>query len=88
MSFYRKNNLSENEPKNIGNDTWLEITIRIETDTFKEVKQKRAYTPQSLIGNIGGYLGLFIGFTILDLVDFMTLFHSKILSCHSTPSID
>mgnify|MGYP001264530150 CR=1 FL=1 len=69
------------EFEDIGNDTWFEITLRIQTDTFKEIKQKRAYTPQSLVGNIGGYLGLFIGFTLLDLFDSMMACYSKILNC-------
>ena len=54
--------------QDIGNDTWFEIRLEIQTDTFKEIKQKRAYSPQSLIGNLGGYLGIFIGFTLLDLL--------------------
>ena len=30
-------------------------------DSYKEIKQVRAYDIQSLIGNAGGYLGLFLG---------------------------
>ena len=59
---------SKQKPQDMGNDTWFEIRLEIQTDTFKEIKQKQAYTPQSLIGNLGGYLGIFIGFTLLDLL--------------------
>ena len=34
---------------------------------FKEIKQIRAYNLQSLIGNTGGYVGLLLGYTILEL---------------------
>ena len=50
------------------NDTWFEIVFEIQTDTFKEIKHKRAYSEQNLIGNLGGYLGIFIGFSLLDLL--------------------
>ena len=63
--------------QDMGNDTWFEIRLEIQTDTFKEIKQKRAYTPQSLIGNLGGYLGIFIGFTLLDLFKCMNKGSSK-----------
>ena len=57
--------LVQEHPKT--NGTWFEIAFDIQTDTFKEIKQKRAYSEQSLVGNIGGYLGIFIGFSLLDL---------------------
>ena len=58
----------------------IEIRLEIQTDTFKEIKQKRAYSPQSLIGNLGGYLGIFIGFTfpILYISPYIPLFISNI----------
>ena len=59
-----------------GNDTWFGVKLEIQIDTFKEIQQKRAYTPQSLIGNLGGYLGLFIGFTLLDLLKSMRAVYS------------
>ena len=46
------------------NNGWFEIRLHIQTDIFKEIKQKRAYTLQSLIGNLGGYLGLFAGWSL------------------------
>ena len=63
--------------QDMGNDTWFEIRLEIQTDTFKEIKQKRAYSSQSLIGNLGGYLGIFIGFTLLDILKSMKKGSSK-----------
>ena len=75
---------SKQKTQDMGNDTWFEIRIEIQTDTFKEIKQKRAYTPQSLIGNLGGYLGIFIGFTLLDLLKSMKKISSRIKKYIST----
>ena len=64
--------------KYTGNVTWFEIRLEIQVDSFKEIRQKRAYTPQNLIGNLGGYLGLFVGFTLVDLIKCMKLFSSGV----------
>ena len=32
---------------------------------YKEIEQVRAYDVQSLVGNVGGYMGLFLGYAIL-----------------------
>ena len=57
---------------------WFEIVLEMQTDSFKEITQKRAYTLQSLIGNLGGYLGIFIGFTLLDLFTLIISLHKKV----------
>ena len=69
------------EQEMLGNETnlsWFEIKVSFQLDTFKEIKQKRSYSEQSLIGNIGGYLGLLIGFTLLDLLSWMSVQFEKI----------
>ena len=60
------------------NDTWFEIRYDIKTDTFKEIKQNRAYSAQSLIGNVGGYLGLLVGFSFIDMIDAFTSILAKL----------
>ena len=32
---------------------------------YLEIKQEQAYTFTSLVGNVGGYMGLFLGYAIL-----------------------
>ena len=61
-----------------GNGTWFEVLFEIQTDTFKEIKQNRAYSIQSLIGNLGGYLGIFLGYALVDFVTVMFAFYAKI----------
>jgi hypothetical protein len=56
------NTTDVNEGKN-----WFQIQFDIRVNTFKEIKQVRAYSFQSLVGNVGGYIGLFLGFSILNL---------------------
>ena len=34
--------------------------------TYLEIKQIRAYSFPSLVGNVGGYMGLFLGYAILN----------------------
>ena len=76
MTFVEEHTQQKNV--DVGNETWFEIRLEIQTDTFKEITQKRAYTPQSLVGNLGGYLGLFIGFTLLDLLKSLLSVYSRI----------
>ena len=51
---------------------WFAINIYFWKSTvFKEIKQVKAYSVQSVIGNAGGYIGLLVGVTISDLPDFL-----------------
>ena len=53
--------------KDNDDDDWLMIKYIIQATKFKEIKQNRAYSTQSLIGNLGGYIGLFLGYALLNL---------------------
>ena len=33
---------------------------------YLEIKQTKAYTFTNLVGNVGGYIGLFLGYAILN----------------------
>ena len=41
--------------------------LNFQGDTYMEVVQSRAYDGQSLIGNAGGYVGLFLGVALVQL---------------------
>ena len=43
---------------------WLTLNFTPWTDTFKEIKQVRKYSVQSLIGNAGGYIGMCLGYAL------------------------
>ena len=48
-------------------DDWFMMEFAIMMTKFKEIKQTRAYSVQSLVGNLGGYIGLCLGYAILNL---------------------
>ena len=45
----------------------FEVKMRFGDESFMLIKQTRDYDIQSLIGNAGGYLGLFLGCAILQI---------------------
>ena len=59
-------------------DGWFIINIHFwKLLNFKETKQIRAYSMQSLIGNAGGYIGLLVGITISQLPNFLFTVYRK-----------
>ena len=60
------------------NEGWFKLMITNKALHFKEIKQTRAYSLQSLVGNVGGYLGLFLGYAIMDLPPLINSFVSWI----------
>ena len=48
-------------------DDKVQMTLNFQGDTYMEVRQSRAYDGQSLIGNAGGYVGLFLGVALVQL---------------------
>ena len=47
-------------------DSWFRVTMEFPEDNYKDIQQMRAYSVQSLIGNAGGYVGLFVGYTVAE----------------------
>ena len=58
------------------NDTFLTIMILYRQATFREIKQSQAYDVESLVGNMGGYMGLLLGYAILQLPNFCSFLFS------------
>ena len=48
-------------------DDKIQLMLNFQGDTYMEVIQSRAYDGQSLIGNAGGYVGLFLGVALVQL---------------------
>jgi len=63
--------------------SWFRISVDIIGKTFKNIEQNRAYTFQTLVGNAGGYVGLFIGTTIAELPYLMFLGYKKLIQIFS-----
>ena len=47
-------------------DIYFNVAIELDDSTFMEIKHVRAFDIQSLIGNSGGYFGLFTGYALLQ----------------------
>ena len=55
-------------------DDFFVLNVNFQGRTFKEIKQVRAYNAQTLVGNAGGYIGLFLGYTIREVPTFLRKF--------------
>ena len=51
-------------------DFW--IGVELMNPQFKEIVQSRAVDFQTLVGNVGGYIGLLLGYSIIQLPTFLT----------------
>ena len=45
----------------------IQVMITFQGERYMEINQNRAYDGQSLIGNAGGYVGLFLGVALIQL---------------------
>ena len=64
IEYLEENILSEEEYSNDDDDGWFKLQFEIAPDDFKEIKQTRKYSVQSLVGNAGGYIGLCLGYAL------------------------
>ena len=55
------------------NDTIFKIMIEFKDLSFMEIRNVRSFDIESLIGNAGGYLGLFTGYALLQLPNLVFL---------------
>ena len=46
---------------------WFKIRLWYRSPTFMEIKQVKAYCFESVVGNGGGYVGLFLGYSLVQL---------------------
>ena len=65
------------------NDTIFKVMIEFKDSSFMEIVHVRAFDIESLIGNAGGYLGLFTGYALLQLPKLMLLISSWICNIYS-----
>ena len=65
----------------VADDNQAIVDIQLESPTVQNVIDLYAYDSQSLIGEIGGTLGLFLGLSTYSLVELITYFMEKFLNC-------
>ena len=56
------------------------LHIQLESPIVQNVVDSYAYDSQSLVGEVGGTLGLFLGLSTYSLVEFITYFMEKFLN--------
>ena len=54
------------------------IHVDFQSKYFREVKQIQAYCFQTLIGNVGGYIGLFVGYTIKEIPTLLKMVYDRV----------
>ena len=60
-------------------DSLMIVMLNFLDPFLKEIKQSRAFGIESLIGNIGGYMGLLLGVSIIQLPRFCTYWYNVVM---------
>jgi hypothetical protein len=55
----------EKNEKNQNVTSWFGVTLFFPEPSYKEIKQAQAYNIESFVGNAGGYIGLFLGYSLM-----------------------
>ena len=55
-----------------------ELKIQLESPNVQTIKDQVAYDLQSLIGEVGGTLGLFLGLSTMSFIDFIEFIFRKL----------
>jgi hypothetical protein len=59
-------------------DPYITISIIFVDTKYREILNIRAFDANSLFGNIGGYVGIFVGYALLHIPDALTKWINKI----------
>lgn len=60
------------------NENITKFFVDFVNSDFKEVQQVKAFGIESLVGNVGGYIGLFLGLSIIQLPTFFAVMAKKL----------
>merc|ERR1712141_713416 len=58
----------------------LKLKLRLSSNYFEEVKNVRKFGKDGLWANIGGYVGMILGFSFLQLIDIICDFIQRFIS--------
>ena len=56
----------------------FEVVLEFQDGTYMEIQQVRDYSVQDAVGDIGGYLGLFLGFALVQIPELLLTMYSWI----------
>jgi hypothetical protein len=60
------------------NTSWFGINLFFPEPSFKEIKQAQSYDLESFVGNAGGYIGLFLGYSLMCIPNMLVKMYRKI----------
>ena len=72
------------QEKILQNESYTTICTGFLESNFKEIKKVRAFGIESLVGNVGGYVGLFLGFSIIQLPTFFMVLVRKLQTSYES----
>ena len=56
---------------------FFEVNINFPNPTYKEITQLMAYNEENFVGNVGGYIGMFLGVSLLQIPELINLAYKK-----------
>ena len=56
---------------------FFEVNLEFPNPTYKEITQVKAYDEESFVGNVGGYIGMFLGISILQIPEYVNMVYKK-----------
>ena len=56
----------------------FEVLLEFPDNTYMEIQQVRDYGMQSVVGDAGGYIGMFLGFALLQIPEIMVKVFSNL----------
>ena len=62
------------------NQSYFGVTVRFPELDFKETRQVKAFDFNDLLGNIGGYIGMFLGYALLNLAYYLVDMYGKFIT--------
>ena len=60
------------------NESYFGIELTYRQTRFRDIVQTKSYTFEGLVGNVGGYIGLFLGCSLVQIPDFLLFISRKI----------
>ena len=59
---------------------WQQITMKILDETISVTEERKLYTQDNFIADVGGYLGLLLGASALTLYDFIVDMGKRVMN--------
>ena len=68
-------------------DPYFMISSNVKDLSYKEIQMKKAYAISALVGNIGGFIGLFLGYALMMFPDIVKAAILHIRTSRSTDPV-